>query len=102
MPSIYSHRLGVAVDNKYGFLVLRAFQGISAAMTIPSAYHLIVHLFPEKDKQQVSRITLYLHLILTISPFEELPRIARTHRSNRQHPRSRPVSALPFQLNIPY
>jgi MFS family permease len=69
MPSIYSHRLGVAVDNKYGFLVLRAFQGISAAMTIPSAYHLIVHLFPEKDKQQVSRITLYLHLILTILPF---------------------------------
>jgi MFS family permease len=41
------------VDNKYGFLVLRALQGISASMTIPSAYHLIVHLFPEKGKQQV-------------------------------------------------
>jgi MFS family permease len=40
------------VDNKYGFLVLRALQGISASMTIPSAYHLIVHLFPEKGKQQ--------------------------------------------------
>lgn len=38
-------------------------------MTIPSAYHLIVHLFPEKDKQQVSRIILpYLRHRLTVLP----------------------------------
>ncbi|KAJ9092463.1 hypothetical protein QFC20_007350 [Naganishia adeliensis] len=40
------------VDNKYGFLVLRALQGISASMTIPSAYHLIVYLFPQRERQQ--------------------------------------------------
>ncbi|KAJ9092363.1 hypothetical protein QFC21_006864 [Naganishia friedmannii] len=40
------------VTNKYGFLVLRALQGIAASSTIPSAYHLIVHLFPVRDKQQ--------------------------------------------------
>lgn len=49
------HFDALLVDNKYGFLVLRALQGISASMTIPSAYHLIVHLFPEKGKQQVSQ-----------------------------------------------
>lgn len=41
------------ISNKYAFLVLRALQGISGAMTIPSAYHLIVHLYPVREQQQV-------------------------------------------------
>ncbi|WVW83145.1 hypothetical protein I302_105163 [Kwoniella bestiolae CBS 10118] len=39
-------------SNKYGFLILRGLGGIAGAMTIPSAYHLTVHMFPEPKEQQ--------------------------------------------------
>ncbi|WWC61164.1 uncharacterized protein I303_103744 [Kwoniella dejecticola CBS 10117] len=39
-------------SNKYGFLILRGLGGIAGAMTIPSAYHLTVHMFPEPAEQQ--------------------------------------------------
>ncbi|WWC90079.1 uncharacterized protein L201_005012 [Kwoniella dendrophila CBS 6074] len=39
-------------SNKYGFLILRGLGGIAGAMTIPSAYHLTVHMFPDPTEQQ--------------------------------------------------
>ncbi|WRT67097.1 uncharacterized protein IL334_004063 [Kwoniella shivajii] len=39
-------------SSKYGFLILRGLGGIAGAMTIPSAYHLTVHMFPEPAEQQ--------------------------------------------------
>ncbi|WVQ78053.1 hypothetical protein IAT38_000134 [Cryptococcus sp. DSM 104549] len=39
-------------SNKYGFLILRGLGGIAGAMTIPSAYHLTVHMFPDPEEQQ--------------------------------------------------
>ncbi|ODO03412.1 efflux protein EncT [Cryptococcus wingfieldii CBS 7118] len=39
-------------SNKYGFLILRGLGGIAGAMTIPSSYHLTVHMFPDPAEQQ--------------------------------------------------
>ncbi|ODN84729.1 hypothetical protein L202_00613 [Cryptococcus amylolentus CBS 6039] len=39
-------------SNKYGFLILRGLGGIAGSMTIPSAYHLTVRLFPDHKEQQ--------------------------------------------------
>ncbi|KAK4687340.1 hypothetical protein P7C73_g2775, partial [Tremellales sp. Uapishka_1] len=39
-------------SNKYGFLILRGLGGISGAMTIPSAYHLLVAMFPNPEEQE--------------------------------------------------
>nr|XP_019013488.1 efflux protein EncT [Kwoniella pini CBS 10737]OCF52269.1 efflux protein EncT [Kwoniella pini CBS 10737] len=39
-------------SSKYGFLILRGLGGIAGSMTIPSAYHLTVHMFPEPAEQQ--------------------------------------------------
>jgi MFS family permease len=39
------------VRNKIALIVLRAFTGIAAAITIPSALNLIVHLFPHPAEQ---------------------------------------------------
>ncbi|WVN85286.1 uncharacterized protein L203_100431 [Cryptococcus depauperatus CBS 7841] len=47
-------------SNKYGFLILRGLGGISGAMTIPSAYHLTVHMFPEPQEQQAKLALLGL------------------------------------------
>ncbi|KAL1407889.1 hypothetical protein Q8F55_007325 [Vanrija albida] len=38
--------------NKYGFLIVRGLGGIMGAMTIPSAYHLAVHMFPDPAEQR--------------------------------------------------
>lgn len=38
--------------NKYGFLILRGVGGIFGAATIPSSYHLLIHIFPESGEQQ--------------------------------------------------
>jgi MFS family permease len=42
---------GGFVQNKIGLLILRAFSGIGAAFTIPSALNLIVRLFPNPREQ---------------------------------------------------
>ncbi|OWZ65584.1 hypothetical protein AYX15_02930 [Cryptococcus neoformans] len=47
-------------SNKYGFLILRGLGGIAGAMTIPSGYHLTVHLFPEPAEQQAKLALLGL------------------------------------------
>ncbi|WVQ71602.1 hypothetical protein IAR50_001142 [Cryptococcus sp. DSM 104548] len=39
-------------SSKYGFLILRGLGGIAGAMTVPSSYHLTVHMFPEPTEQQ--------------------------------------------------
>ncbi|RSH87263.1 hypothetical protein EHS25_003172 [Saitozyma podzolica] len=39
-------------SNKFGFLILRGIGGICGAMTIPSAFHLLVHMFPNPKEQQ--------------------------------------------------
>ncbi|WWD15856.1 hypothetical protein CI109_100280 [Kwoniella shandongensis] len=39
-------------SNKYGFLILRGLGGIAGSMTIPSAYHLTVNMFPKHEEQQ--------------------------------------------------
>lgn len=44
---IFSLAIGF-VDDKITFFVLRAFKGIGAAACIPSALHLIVHIFPRE------------------------------------------------------
>ncbi|TYJ53579.1 hypothetical protein B9479_005784 [Cryptococcus floricola] len=44
-------------SNKYGFLILRGLAGISGSLTIPSAYHLVIHMYPE-TKEQASRLSL--------------------------------------------
>ena len=49
---IFSLVTSFVTTNKYGFLVLRGLGGVSGAMTIPSAYHLLVHMFPEPKEQQ--------------------------------------------------
>ncbi|EIW70400.1 hypothetical protein TREMEDRAFT_28441 [Tremella mesenterica DSM 1558] len=38
--------------SKYGFLILRGLGGICGAMTIPSSYHLAVHMFPDPEIQK--------------------------------------------------
>ncbi|KAL7421600.1 hypothetical protein Q5752_003369 [Cryptotrichosporon argae] len=38
--------------NKYGFLILRGLAGICGAMTIPSAFHLVVHMFPDPAERE--------------------------------------------------
>jgi len=48
------------IRNKYAFLVIRALQGICGAMTVPSAYHLIVHLFTDRHQQQMALAALGL------------------------------------------
>ncbi|WVQ78052.1 hypothetical protein IAT38_000133 [Cryptococcus sp. DSM 104549] len=47
-------------SNKYGFLILRGLGGIAGAMTIPSAYHLTVHMFPDPEEQQAKLALLGL------------------------------------------
>ncbi|WVQ98675.1 hypothetical protein IAU59_005806 [Kwoniella sp. CBS 9459] len=47
-------------SNKYGFLILRGLGGIAGSMTIPSAYHLTVHMFPEPKEQQAKLALLGL------------------------------------------
>lgn len=42
------------MGNKYAFLVLRALQGLAGSMTLPSAYHLIVHLYTDLTKQRAA------------------------------------------------
>lgn len=37
--------------NKYGFLIVRGLGGIMGALTIPSGYHLAVHMFPDPVEQ---------------------------------------------------
>ncbi|TYJ57150.1 hypothetical protein B9479_002064 [Cryptococcus floricola] len=37
---------------RYGFLILRGLAGIAGSMTIPSSYHLTVHMFPDHKEQQ--------------------------------------------------
>ncbi|OWZ51699.1 hypothetical protein C351_03567 [Cryptococcus neoformans c8] len=49
---IFSLIVSFVTSNKYGFLILRGLGGIAGAMTIPSSYHLTVHMFPEADEQQ--------------------------------------------------
>ncbi|ORX36582.1 major facilitator superfamily domain-containing protein [Kockovaella imperatae] len=49
---IFSLVTSFVTSDKYGFLVLRGLGGVSGAMTIPSAYHLLVHMFPEPNQQQ--------------------------------------------------
>ncbi|WWC89219.1 uncharacterized protein L201_004137 [Kwoniella dendrophila CBS 6074] len=38
--------------SKFGFLVLRGIGGIFGAMTIPSAFNLTVHMFPDSEEQK--------------------------------------------------
>ncbi|WVQ78044.1 hypothetical protein IAT38_000125 [Cryptococcus sp. DSM 104549] len=47
-------------SNKYGFLILRGLGGIAGSMTIPSAYHLTVHMYPEPVQQQAKLALLGL------------------------------------------
>ncbi|KAK8869869.1 hypothetical protein IAR55_000437 [Kwoniella newhampshirensis] len=47
-------------SSKYGFLILRGLGGIAGAMTIPSAYHLTVHMFPKPEEQQAKLALLGL------------------------------------------
>ncbi|WVQ70534.1 hypothetical protein IAR50_000053 [Cryptococcus sp. DSM 104548] len=37
--------------NKFAFLILRGFGGIAGAMTRPSSYHMVVHMYPNLDEQ---------------------------------------------------
>ncbi|KAL1411547.1 hypothetical protein Q8F55_002509 [Vanrija albida] len=37
--------------NKYGFLIVRGLGGVMGALTIPSGYHLTVHMFPDAEEQ---------------------------------------------------
>lgn len=47
--------LGIGFSNdKVTFFVLRAVKGIGAACCIPSALHIIVHLFPREHEQHVA------------------------------------------------
>lgn len=39
-------------SDKFGFLILRGIGGICGSLTIPSGYHLTVHLFPDPKEQQ--------------------------------------------------
>ncbi|WVQ81118.1 hypothetical protein IAT38_003240 [Cryptococcus sp. DSM 104549] len=48
---ILSLATSFATNNKYGFLVLRGLTGITGAMTLPSAYHLTVHMYPDPKEQ---------------------------------------------------
>ena len=43
--------------NKYGFLILRGLGGVFGALTIPSSYHLLVHMFPD-PKEQAAKLAL--------------------------------------------
>lgn len=47
-------------SDKFGFLILRGLGGIAGAMTIPSAYHLLVHMFPDPATQQAKLALLGL------------------------------------------
>ncbi|KAL0250339.1 hypothetical protein I308_102512 [Cryptococcus tetragattii IND107] len=49
---IFSLIVSFVTSNKYGFLILRGLGGIAGAMTVPSSYHLTVHMFPESGEQQ--------------------------------------------------
>ena len=52
MLGILSLVTSFVTHSKYGFLVLRGIGGICGAMTIPSSYHLLVHMFPDPKVQQ--------------------------------------------------
>ncbi|OCF33013.1 efflux protein EncT [Kwoniella heveanensis BCC8398] len=49
---IFSLVVSFVTSNKFGFLILRGLGGISGALTIPSAFHLLVHMFPNPAEQQ--------------------------------------------------
>ncbi|KAL7416396.1 major facilitator superfamily-domain-containing protein [Mrakia frigida] len=50
---LFSMGVGLSRD-KNTLLVLRAFSGLGASLTIPAATNLIVHLFPEPDLQETA------------------------------------------------
>ncbi|ORY32785.1 major facilitator superfamily domain-containing protein [Naematelia encephala] len=49
---IFSLVNSFVTSNKYGFLIIRGLAGICGAHTIPSSYHLLVHMFPDPVEQQ--------------------------------------------------
>ncbi|TYJ54109.1 hypothetical protein B9479_005205 [Cryptococcus floricola] len=54
---VFSLVVSFVTSNKYGFLILRGLGGISGSLTIPSAYHLCIHMFPE-PKEQANKLAL--------------------------------------------
>ncbi|ODO11534.1 hypothetical protein I350_00314 [Cryptococcus amylolentus CBS 6273] len=57
---IFSLVVSFVTSNKYGFLILRGLAGIAGSMTIPSSYHLTVHMFPDHKEQQAKLALLSL------------------------------------------
>lgn len=49
---IFSLVTSFVTSNKYGFLILRGLGGIAGALTIPSSYHLMTHMFPDSKELQ--------------------------------------------------
>lgn len=49
---VFSLITSFVTNNKYGFLILRGLGGLCGALTIPSSYHLLIHMFPNPDEQQ--------------------------------------------------
>ncbi|TYJ53578.1 hypothetical protein B9479_005783 [Cryptococcus floricola] len=54
---ILSLATSFVTGNKYGFLILRGLAGVAGSLSIPSAYHLVIHMYPE-PKQQASKLAL--------------------------------------------
>ncbi|KAL8292461.1 hypothetical protein RQP46_001073 [Phenoliferia psychrophenolica] len=44
--------MSFVTHSKYGFLVLRGLAGVSGSMTIPSSYHLIVHMYSDSKERE--------------------------------------------------
>lgn len=57
---VFSLAVSFVTSSKYGFLILRGLGGIAGALTIPSAYHLLVHMFPNPKEQQAKLALLGL------------------------------------------
>ncbi|WVQ71581.1 hypothetical protein IAR50_001121 [Cryptococcus sp. DSM 104548] len=57
---IFSLVVSFVTSNKYGFLILRGLAGIAGSMTIPSSYHLTVHMYPDPKEQQAKLALLSL------------------------------------------